>query len=362
MRKEKIHFKKRQDNDFYRVVKARVYDWFEREGISPHANKTMWVKFSCHLLAYLLLFTLIFSDHFEGVTLVMLFVLFGVTQALMGFNISHDALHGAFSRSKRVNRYLGYFFDFCGESSFVWKTSHNVQHHTFTNISGHDDDINKAPLLRFSPHDPWAPHHRYQHLFILPLYSMITLSWIYWGDWQAFIQAGKNGQTNLKDWMIFTGFKGLNLFIMVLLPFIALSVPVWLIVTSLILMNMVASLVLSVVFQMAHLVEGVEFPLPDRSGKIEDEWAAHELKTTSNFATHNQVLSWFLGGLNFQVEHHLFPQVCHVHYSKIQSIVKATAKEFGLPYNEQATFSKAFISHLKTLKKFGAKAKEVYVS
>jgi linoleoyl-CoA desaturase len=283
----------------------------------------------------------------------LLFIAFGVIQALMGFNISHDALHGALSASAKINRGFGYFFDWNGESSYVWKKTHNIQHHTFTNITGHDDDINKAPLLRFSPHDPWQPLNRYQHFYTLPLYAMITFSWIYWGDWVALFDAGKKGQLSWQDAAIFSLFKGVNFLIMVLLPFLALSVPVGFILICLIVMNMVASLVLSLVFQLAHLVEGVEFPLPNNEGIMESEWAIHELRTTSNFATDNPFLTWFLGGLNFQIEHHLFPQVCHIHYPKIAPIVKMTAKEFGVPYHEQPTFMRALGSHLRLLKKFG---------
>lgn len=353
MRKGKIQFGKQESQDFHHVVKDRVKAWFEAEGISPYADTAMWLKIALHLLAYLIFFLLIYTDRFQGFSLALLFVMFGVVQALMGFNISHDALHGSISASPRLNRWLGYCFDFCGESSFVWKNTHNRKHHTYTNIAGYDADIDKAPILRFSPHDPWRPLNRFQHLYLLPLYALISFSWIYWGDWKAFSEEVKKGRANLKDRAIFAFFKGLNFLIMVILPFAALSVPISWLLFSFVVMNMAASLLLSVVFQMAHLVEGVEFPLPDASGMIQDEWAAHEMKTTSNFATKNRFLSWFLGGLNFQVEHHLFPGVCHTHYPKIAPIVRRTAEEFGLPYNEQPTFTRAFCSHLRLVKQFG---------
>jgi linoleoyl-CoA desaturase len=116
----------------------------------------------------------------------------------------------------------------------------------------------------------------------------------------------------------------------------------------------ICGLFISVVFQLAHIVEGTHFPQPDtESNKIEQEWAIHQVSTTANFATKSKIVSWLLGGLNFQVEHHLFPRVSHIHYPKINQFVKETCQEFNIVYLEHATVLKAFRSHLLHIKKLG---------
>ena len=96
-------------------------------------------------------------------------------------------------------------------------------------------------------------------------------------------------------------------------------------------------------------------PVPDSKGNIKNTWAIHQLKTTVNFACNNKLVNWFTGGLNHQVEHHVFPNISHIHYNKIAEIVKNTAKEFNLPYNEFKTTKDAIIAHFKYLRLMGVK-------
>ena len=120
-------------------------------------------------------------------------------------------------------------------------------------------------------------------------------------------------------------------------------------------MHWVGGLIMSTIFQMAHVVEGAVQPLPNAEGIIETDWAVHELRATSDFARNNLFLNWYAGGLNFQIEHHLFPNICHVHYRNIAPIVENTARQFGLIYNLKPTFAAALISHVKRLKELGKK-------
>lgn len=103
----------------------------------------------------------------------------------------------------------------------------------------------------------------------------------------------------------------------------------------------------------AHVVEGADQPLPDDRGVIHTDWAVHEVLTTANFARNNRLLNWYIGGLNFQIEHHLFPHICHIHYRHIAPIVERTAKEYGLKYNEKPTFRAALASHVRRLRELG---------
>ncbi|MFN4175100.1 MAG: fatty acid desaturase family protein [Parachlamydiaceae bacterium] len=344
-----IRFAKKTERDFHSAVKARVAAYFKENDLHPNANGEMKMKALLHGVLYLIGYFALMSGYFSSLSMLALYAYLGLITGLMGFNVSHDALHNAFSSKRWVNRLLGYTFDYNGESSYVWKETHNALHHTFTNITGMDGDINKAPLLRFSPMDPWRPFNRFQPYYVLFLYSLVTLPWVYYTDYKIFTKAMKEGKTSRNDAIAFFFFKALNFSLMVILPILALPYAWWQIVIGNIIMHMTAGLSISIVFQLAHLVEGVYFPAPDEEGKIQDEWAVHEMKTTSNFATENRFLSYWLGGLNFQVEHHLFPHVCHVHYPEISKIVKACASEYQVPYNEHKTFKQAIVSHFRHL-------------
>lgn len=344
-----IRFGKKTEPDFHTTVKARVAAYFKENHLSPHANGGMWAKTCLHVFLYLAGYLAIMSGYFSAPVMIAIYAYLGLITGLIGFNVSHDALHGAYSPKRWVNRLLGYSFDYNGESSYIWKETHNGLHHTFTNITGMDGDIDKSPLIRFSPLDPWKPFNRFQAYYVLPLYGIMTLPWVYYSDYKYFLSALREGKPSTLDLIAFFGFKALNLFLMVILPIALLPYAWWQILLGNLAMHMTAGIAISVVFQLAHLVEGVTFPSPDPEGKLNDEWAVHEMRTTSDFATHNRFLCYWLGGLNFQVEHHLFPHICHVHYPTISKIVKQTALEFNVPYNEHKTLGGAIASHFAHL-------------
>ncbi len=348
-----VRFVKRSGTDFFTLVKKRVHQHFIENNISMNANGKMLVKTALMIALFLLFYGLIISNHFQGWSLILLYSLIGITEAMMGFNIAHDALHGAYSSKSNINKFLGYSFDFNGTSSYVWKLSHNGKHHTYTNIPGHDEDIDKAILLRLSPTDKLYPFHYYQNWYGPILYFLTGIVWIWYGDYNWLLRAIKNNEISVKDTAIFLAFKIINATVYLLFPLFYLSAPWWQIVAGYLSMVFFGGFFLAVIFQLAHIVEKVQFPSPNDSGHLPNEWGVHEMLTTSNFANENRFISYFVGGLNFQIEHHLFPYICHIHYPVIRDIVKKTAKEFNIPYNEYTTFTQALKSHLNTLKRFG---------
>lgn len=348
--------KKAGKDDFYSTVKQRVHAYFKERGISYHANRQMVIKTILLMSCALGLYALILSNWFQGVLLVTLFGCLSFVKALIGFNISHDALHGGYSSNPKINRWLGYTFDMIGTSSHIWKISHNGYHHTFTNIPGHDEDIDKAILLRLQPTDKLYPFHAFQHLYAPFLYCLTSFVWIWYGDYAWMVRELRKGELSWKDCRQMLLLKAANLFAFLVVPLVWLSAPWWQILLGYVALQCVGSFYMSVIFQLAHIVENVQFPQKNALGAIANEWAVHEMLTTSNFARHNRVLSYMVGGLNFQIEHHLFPYICHIHYPMIAEIVKKTAEEFKIPYNEYPTFRAAFKSHLRTLKEFGRNA------
>ncbi|UFH54868.1 acyl-CoA desaturase [Spirosoma sp. KNUC1025] len=354
----KLKFTNTARSPFFSTVRQRVDAYFIEKAISPHANGAMWAKALFFLIGYGLLYGLILSGLFGVWTMLGLAILLGVFAACIGFNVSHDALHGAFSRYGWVNRLLGGSFYLLGANPYVWKITHNIVHHTYTNIPGHDEDIEVAPgLVRLDRQDTLRPWHRYQQWYTFPLYALASLSWVFRKDYVKFFKS-RIGQHETsthprKEYVNLFFSKVLYYVFFLVLPFVVLSLTWWQILIGFIVMHLAEGLVLGLVFQLAHAVEGTTFPLPDEQGNIQEAWAIHQLYTTANFAPRSALAAFICGGLNRQIEHHLFPKVCHIHYPAITAIVKRTASEYGLPYLENRSFGSALYSHFRLLQTLG---------
>jgi linoleoyl-CoA desaturase len=281
-----------------------------------------------------------------------------MVQAFIGFNVCHDALHGSYSSKRTVNDILGGIFNFVGASAYVWDIYHNKIHHTYTNIPGHDEDIEVAPgMIRMSPKDKRIPAMRFQQYYAFLLYMLTSLSWVFKKDYKKMFQ--KKGEASkiinhpkIEFYKLFI-FKFAYYGIFIVAPLLVMEIAWWQFLIGFLAMHFGEGLVLGLVFQLAHVVKGVEFPEPNNEGKIEEAWAVHQMQTTADFS-HNSPLATFLcGGLNYQVEHHLFPNVCHIHYPEISKIVKRIAIAHQVPYNVNRTFLGALKSHFVTLKQFG---------
>jgi linoleoyl-CoA desaturase len=346
-------FPKTKQSEFHDELKARVENHFERFGLSPKGDTLLFIKDLSIATLYLGAYILILSDHFGFPGLILLFAILGFTKGLIGFNIVHDALHGALTKYPRLNRFFGYWFDLNGTSSAIWKITHNQKHHTYTNIPGYDEDINKAIWLRLEPTDKLLPIYKYQCYYAFFLYSLLCFNWIFWSDYTCFFEEWRKGKLSNKDLGIFFALKLANVILFLGLPLLLLTPPWWQILIGYACMIIAGSLTVAIIFQLGHVVEGVEYEKPQEGGRMEFDWVMHEMKTTSNFATNNRLLSALIGGLNFQLEHHLFPYISHIHYADISKILKDLCAERGVPYNEHPSLSAAVRSHFRALKKLG---------
>ncbi len=290
--------------------------------------------------------------------LFLLYICCGFGMAGIGMDIMHDANHGSYSKNRTVNRYLGYTMNLVGANTTVWKIQHNELHHTYTNIAEADDDLNAPFFLRFSPHAKRYWVHRFQFLYAWIFYCMATLSWITTKDFVRIIRYRKMGFLHRKNefrnemaklvlWKLFYYFYAL------VLPLLIVPLAPWIIILAFICMHLVTGFLISTIFQIAHIMPDTLFPLPDKNGTMEDDWFRHQLATTTNFAPKSSIISWFIGGLNHQIEHHLLPGICHIHYQDLSGIVAETVKEFGMPYHIKKTFGAAIWDHIKMLQQLG---------
>ncbi len=357
---KKVKFTNANRSTFYATLKQRVDYHFESNQLSVHANAAMWFKACFFLGGFVSLYLVLLLVNLAWPIQLILAVMLGIFGAFVGFNICHDAIHKAFSKHPSVNKIFGVLFSLIGASAYVWNICHNIVHHTYTNISGHDEDIDVAPgLIRFCEDEPVNKIQRYQHFYAFGLYSLAMLSWVFRKDYKKFFQTKIGCQVanhpKIEYFNLFF-FKFLYYFLFIVLPLIVMDFTWWQFLIGFLAMQLSQGLVLGLVFQLAHVVEGTSFPHPNEDGNIEEAWAAHQMMTTANFAVDNKWSAFFCGGLNRQIEHHLFPRVCHIHYPSIGKIVKETALEFNLPYIESPTFGSALGSHYRMLKKLGKEA------
>ena len=358
-RKAQIKFVATDKNQFFSTLRQRVDQYFIQNNISPYANTTMIVKTIVLFAAYLLPFFIMLSLQPSFWPSMLLWLIMGISVAGIGMSVMHDANHGAYSSNKKVNEWVGYSLNLLGGAVFNWKLQHNVLHHTYTNVVHMDDDIEDKLVLRFSPHTDVKGVHRLQYVYAFLFYGVLTLYWVFLKDFVQYVKYTRNGvntNTTAQNVVTLTKIillKVIYLSLMLGMPIWVFGIPASTVIWGFVLMHFAAGLILTVVFQLAHTVEGTSHPLPDEYGTIENSWAIHQVNTTVNFSRNNKWLSWYVGGLNFQVEHHLFPRVCHVHYPAISEIVKGTAEEFGIPYMENETFGDALRSHINTLQRFG---------
>ena len=350
--------------DFESTLKQRVAAYFKEKKISKYANTSMKIKTAVMLLLYFVPYLLVMFGVVTAPWLIVLcWALIGFGMAGIGMCIIHDANHGAYSKSKKVNYIFGRVVNVVGAYAPTWKIQHNVLHHTFTNIHDFDEDISPAiNILRFTPNDVYRPIHRFQFIYAWFFYSLMTVMWITTKDIVQILRYKKMGLTKGQKFnhliieLIVS--KVLYYSYMVVLPILLLDIPWWSVFLLLIMKHLIAGFTLAVVFILAHVKPETSFPIPSEELEVKNNIAIHQLETTSNFAPKSRIFNWFIGGLNYQIEHHLFPGICHVHYKGLSAIVKQTAEEFDHPYYCEKTFFSAIRSHKRMLQKLGSPSPE----
>lgn len=343
---------------FYSDLKKSVDQYFVENKIQKTGNWKLYVKTATLVPAAIALYIILLSVTMTLVPGLILSALLGFVLASIGFNIMHDACHGSYSSKKWLNDTLGLSLNALGGNAFIWKFKHNIIHHTYTNVDGIDDDIAKSPLIRQCSTQKWVPAHRFQHLYVTLVYAISSFAWVFIMDFSKYFTQ-RVFRTSLqkmsrKEHLIFWASKVMYVLFYVAIPVYFVGWQPWAIGFAA--MHLVMGLTLALVFQLAHVVEHAEFEKVESEDKvIENEWAIHQVKTTANFAPRNAFISWFVGGLNYQVEHHLFPRISHVHYPNISRIVKETCDKFQVPYNVYTTMTEAVASHFRMMRNLGKK-------
>ncbi|WP_167183895.1 fatty acid desaturase family protein [Wenyingzhuangia heitensis] len=350
-----ISFSKDQNKLFFKTLNQRVNKYFRDNNLKRTGNWLLYIK-------AVLMFSLLFVPYFllllvpmNTIMQIIMCVIMGLGMAGVGMNVMHDSNHGSFSSKWWVNQLLGNSIYILAGNVYNWKVQHNLLHHTYTNIEGVDEDIDIQGVIRLSKHAKWKPFHKYQKVYAFFLYGLLTIQWALVVDFRQtpkYIKHGLSAEGELnpkKEWALLIMTKIVYYLFWLVLPMLVLPITWYVWFIGFFIMHYVAGFILSVVFQLAHITDSVEVISPEELEKEERSWAAHQLLETANFATKNKFVSFFLGGLNFQIEHHIFPTISHVHYKDLAKIVKKTASEFQLPYYEYETMKEALSAHINQL-------------
>jgi linoleoyl-CoA desaturase len=352
---QKVSFNNK-NSIFFNTLKEKVDSYFKSNNLKPTGNFKLYLKMFLLSASLISLYTiLVFFTPGVAVSLILC-ALMGLNFAAIGFNVMHDGAHGSFSTKTWVNELMGYSLNVMGGSVYLWKYKHNVNHHSFTNIEGMDEDIDIKPWMRVHAEQEKHWYHRFQHIYWAILYCVTYLLWIFVQDFKKYF-TGKIGdipfrKMDLKEHFIFWISKIAYVGVFLVVPIFMVGVMETII--GYLVIALITGFIIAIVFQLAHVVENAQFETPDvKNYKVENEWAVHQIQTTANFATKSKIVSWFTGGLNYQVEHHLFPRISHVHYPKISELVRETCEQFGIQYLEFPTVLSAVRSHVVHLKQVG---------
>jgi linoleoyl-CoA desaturase len=352
-----IHFA--ANDGFLAALRRRVDDYFKTSGRRPRDCPAMYRKTAIILSWLAASYALLVFVAWTWWLAVPLVLSLSLAMAAVGFSIQHDGGHQAYSNYRWVNRLMAMTMDLIGGSSYLWRWKHHVIHHTYVNITGHDDDINLGPIGRLTPHQRRFFFHRFQHWYLWLLYGLTALNRQYIEDFKHLL-TGRIGSYRIprpRGWNLGVFVGGKATFIALALVIPMLLHPVWIVLLAYCAVLYLLGVTLAVVFQLAHAVEEAAFPLAGGdTGRMDNPWAVHQVETTVDFSQRSRVATWLLGGLNFQIEHHLFPRICHVNYPALAPLVRQTCREFGLRYAVHDTFLAGIASHYRWLRRLGRPA------
>jgi linoleoyl-CoA desaturase len=343
---------------FVKELKESVTSYFKSNNLSVKADFGFVIKAIVLIGVYIGAFVLILTLGMKPWLAFLLAVAMGLGEAGIGMSVMHDGAHGTVSHKNWVNEMFASTIVLLGSNPINWKIQHNIMHHRYTNIYGYDPDIYTKAIIRLSKHAPLKKYHRFQFVYAFFLYGLMTFAKLV-GDFRQLIQFKRKGlletqRKNYKtEWMKLILIKIIYLFLMIGLPLLVTSYNWWQILIGFFVMHLIAGMIMSTIFQMAHVVKDLEQPLPDNELKIKNEWMVHQLHVTSNFAPRNKLLFWYAGGLNYQVEHHLFQYINHIHYPALSKIVKVKCEKFEIPYHSNTRFFDAIKSHIGRLRELG---------
>jgi len=341
-----------KNEDLYKKWISRVNEYFVKNKISKVDNHGYYLKFFILVVAWIACWSfLVFYAKSLTFSLSLSFV-FGCTIGILGINSMHDGGHFSVSKYKFLNNAFAYVADIMGGSSFFWKIKHNVLHHTYTNVNALDDDLNAGVFARLSPHQDKKPYHKFQHIYMLPMYGLLMFKWAFVDDYIYFFKKAysfKEVTMSKKDQFMFFLGKIINISWLVLIP--SFFHPLKTVIFHASIVYFFTGLIITLIFVVAHFVETAQFVNADPD--LPMGFFEHQLATTADFSRFSKIALFISGGLNYQTVHHLTPNVNHMHYPALSKELEKFCEENNLTYHHFTNYWAALKSHFRFLKTMG---------
>lgn len=349
---EHIRFQK-ETSGFYSELTSSIDQYFKVNKISYRANKQMLVKIAILFLIYCVGYFSIYLYKENTLVLFLTYSFIGAWSVLLGLNIGHDASHNAIFQKKSQNELLLYIFEMVGTNSYNWKNRHIGAHHAFPNVMDHDSDIQQTNLVKIFPKDKHQSFHAFQHLYMPFLYLFYILRWVVYRDFKD-IGTKKIGVFNNSNYPVKEIYKMIlskifYAFYMIVLPAVLLDYTLGDMLFAFFILTVSGSLVITMVLLSTHVGEDANFPEPDEKGFLPHSWSYHQVLTAADFGTGSWLLNQLFGGFNHHVIHHLFPNICHIHYPQLTPILKEVIQKHNMPYRHKKYLFSAMFSHFKLL-------------
>ncbi len=321
-------------------------------------NYIIWIKLGLCILTGVGLYTVLIQVSHPFVFL-LAYIAYGILLLLIAFNFSHDFSHDNVFKSKKLNN-IGYFISFTivGAHAAAWKYRHVHSHHYAPNVKDFDPDLNITNLIRVIPDSPQLWFHKYQHLYAPFAYTSYSLFWIFIKDFYILYFDNENmDQKDSTYHLLFWIQKAIYIAVTLLIPMVYSMQTWWFALLGFFVMHAIQSMFLLFTFFMTHHVMGTAYPKTDMQGKINESWVMNQILSSNDMHPFSHVANFVLGGFNNHIAHHLFPNIHHVHYPKMNIIVYRTLREHNIEPN-QTSYWGGIVSHLKLLKKMGEPVKK----
>ena len=313
---QKIFFKKESDS-FYKELKEEIENYFIENNINKYANNFMFFKIFFFFLTYIISYITIFYCP-NTLFLIINYSFIGIWGVFLGLNVGHDAAHNAIFKTKKYNQLLIHVFDLLGTNSYNWKNRHVGAHHLYPNVMNMDSDIQQTNVVKIFPSDKHQSFHFIQYLYMPFLYMIYIFRWVVYRDFKDIFSPNIGGYDNskypIKEIIKMLLFKFIYLFSFIVLPWLILELPFYYFLLLFLLLTVFASLCITMVLLSTHVGEDANFPEPNNNGEMPHSWSHHHLITAGDFSTNSFVITHLFGGFNHHVIHHLFQNICHIHY------------------------------------------------
>lgn len=344
------------EGQLYESIKLKIVQYFEQTRKTKKANLLLVVKaliFLCLIVGgYGLMITLDTKDYFFFFCYYLLFTLGSI---LFVVTVGHDASHQSLFKRRSANKIVGYSWNILGISKHLWEMKHHHSHHIYTNIPHKDFDIAESPLIRLNPNYNYRPYYKYQYLYAPALYLLFGVFVIYVRDFIFYYKTlyGQPGTRFGRYFLINLLITKLGyIFISIVIPAILLPFEWWTVLaTNLGCLGIGGSFLLLVLI-VPHINETAAINESSTSIKNQNDWTLHQIRCTIDSSADSRLLSWLTGGLNTHLIHHLFPDICHVHYIDLTRLVRQELNERGIRYQEKP-IAISIIDHFRFLKKMG---------